>query len=130
MANRILNKHQLRTEDTHARLLQAAEDALPAKWSAYTAVNALWDAPPLIGDRFAVVGAGIGGLRELVYGLEGAHSRKRILHVGDATGQAIMEALLRRVAEQPNIRKVVEKPLSPETLKRLIAELLQPGGPA
>jgi L-aspartate oxidase len=40
---------------------------------------------------------------QVIYGLEGAHSRKRILHVGDATGQAIMEALLARVAEQPNI---------------------------
>ncbi len=36
-------------------------------------------------------------------GLEGAHSRRRILHVGDATGQAIMLALLREVTEQPNI---------------------------
>ena len=34
------------------------------------------------------------------------------------------------LAKQPNIRKVVEKPLSPETLNRLIAELLQPAGPA
>jgi L-aspartate oxidase len=41
---------------------------------------------------------------QVIYGLEGAHSRKRILHVGDATGQAIMEALLRQVAEQPNIQ--------------------------
>jgi L-aspartate oxidase len=40
----------------------------------------------------------------LVYGLEGAHSRRRILHVGDRTGAAIMEALLARLAERPNVR--------------------------
>ena len=35
-----------------------------------------------------------------------------------------------QLAELPNIRKVVEKPLSPEAITRLIAELLPPGGPA
>ncbi|MDH3285457.1 MAG: FAD-binding protein, partial [Acidobacteriota bacterium] len=39
----------------------------------------------------------------LVYGLEGAHSRRRILHVGDRTGRAMMVSLLRRVAERPNV---------------------------
>ncbi len=38
-----------------------------------------------------------------VFGLEAAHSQRRVLHVGDATGQAIMEALLRAIAQQPNI---------------------------
>ncbi len=46
---------------------------------------------------------------ELEYGLEGAHSRRRILHVGDRTGQAIMQALLARVAEQPNIELLTRK---------------------
>ena len=40
---------------------------------------------------------------EYVMGLEAAHSQRRILHVGDATGRAIMQALLRKVSEQPNI---------------------------
>jgi len=40
---------------------------------------------------------------QLRYGLEGAHSRRRILHVGDTTGQAIMRALLKRLAQQPNV---------------------------
>jgi signal transduction histidine kinase/CheY-like chemotaxis protein len=35
-----------------------------------------------------------------------------------------------QLAERPNIRKVVEKPLSPETVTRLIGELLQPVKPA
>jgi L-aspartate oxidase len=49
------------------------------------------------------------GTGELVYGLEGAHKKRRILHVGDRTGKAIMEHLLRRVAEQPNIRVLTGK---------------------
>jgi len=40
---------------------------------------------------------------EWVYGLEGAHSRKRILHVGDVTGRAIMNALLRALRKHRNI---------------------------
>ncbi|MBI4161083.1 MAG: FAD-binding protein, partial [Acidobacteria bacterium] len=40
---------------------------------------------------------------DIEYGLEGAHSRRRILHVGDLTGQAIMTALLRRIAAAPNV---------------------------
>jgi L-aspartate oxidase len=40
---------------------------------------------------------------QLMMGLEAAHSRRRILHVGDGTGAAIMRALLRKVSEKPNI---------------------------
>jgi signal transduction histidine kinase len=35
-----------------------------------------------------------------------------------------------QLAGCPNIRRVVEKPLNPEEITRLIAELLHPGGPA
>lgn len=38
-----------------------------------------------------------------VLALEGAHSRRRILHVGDLTGRAVMAALLERVRRQPNV---------------------------
>ena len=38
-----------------------------------------------------------------IYGLEAAHSRRRILHVGDATGHAVMAGLLRKLAEMPNV---------------------------
>jgi L-aspartate oxidase len=41
---------------------------------------------------------------EFLYGLEGAHSRRRILHVGDRTGKAIIEAMHRMVATRPNIQ--------------------------
>ncbi len=39
----------------------------------------------------------------LEYGLEAAHSKRRILHVGDRTGKAIMVALLREIERRPNI---------------------------
>jgi L-aspartate oxidase len=42
------------------------------------------------------------------YGLEAAHSRNRILHVGDTTGRSIMQLLLQRVSEQPNIILLLE----------------------
>jgi L-aspartate oxidase len=40
---------------------------------------------------------------QLMFGLEAAHSQRRILHFGDATGKAIMQALLKKIVEQPNI---------------------------
>ncbi len=46
---------------------------------------------------------------KVIYGLEAAHSRRRILHVGDATGRAIMDALIRRIAIQPNIQLLTGK---------------------
>lgn len=36
-------------------------------------------------------------------GREGGHSKRRVLHVADFTGQAIAETLIRRVRETPNI---------------------------
>ena len=44
----------------------------------------------------------------LEYGLEAAHSKRRILHVGDLTGKAIMIALLQKIAEKANIRVLTE----------------------
>ncbi len=42
------------------------------------------------------------------WGQEGAHSRRRILHVGDGTGQAIISALMRTVQQQGNIELITE----------------------
>jgi L-aspartate oxidase len=39
-----------------------------------------------------------------VWGQEAAHSRRRILHVGDATGRAIMIGLIGALREYPNIK--------------------------
>lgn len=41
---------------------------------------------------------------EYAYGVEAAHSTRRILHVGDATGRAIMERLMAALKECPNIQ--------------------------
>jgi len=38
------------------------------------------------------------------FGREGAHSRPRVLHVGDATGSAIVQALIATLRQQPNVR--------------------------
>lgn len=40
---------------------------------------------------------------DLEYGIEAAHSRRRILHVGDGTGKAISAALINAVRRRPNI---------------------------
>lgn len=40
---------------------------------------------------------------ELAFGQEAAHSRRRILHVGDGTGHSIMLGLMSAVRRQPNI---------------------------
>jgi L-aspartate oxidase len=37
------------------------------------------------------------------YGQEAAHSRRRILHVGDGTGQAIMQGLVEALKRMPNV---------------------------
>jgi L-aspartate oxidase len=45
---------------------------------------------------------------DLIMGLEAAHSRRRILHVGDGTGEAIMQALLRKMGELANVTMLNE----------------------
>ena len=45
-----------------------------------------------------------------VFGREGAHSRSRILHSGDATGKEIVRALLNWVEQTPGIRIVSHTP--------------------
>ena len=44
----------------------------------------------------------------IVFGLEAAHSRRRILHVGDKTGLAIMTSLIEKIREQPNIQLLTQ----------------------
>ena len=53
---------------------------------------------------------------ELNFTLEAAHSFRRILHVGgDATGKGIVEALIKKVKEDPNIT-VIENAIAVELL--------------
>ncbi len=42
------------------------------------------------------------------YGQEAAHSRRRILHVGDGTGKAIIEGLMAAVQRMPNVELLTE----------------------
>ena len=72
------------------------------------AVDLLAAEGPQLLNEFLIEGVGLEFDRDstgnLIYGLEGAHSRRRVLHVGDATGKAIMAGLLRQIAETPNIK--------------------------
>ncbi len=43
---------------------------------------------------------------QLAYGQEAAHSRRRIIHVGDGTGNAIISKLMEMVRHQPNIELI------------------------
>jgi L-aspartate oxidase len=71
------------------------------------AVDLLTEAGPRLIEEVLIEGAGMHFDREASgrpeLGLEGGHSRRRILHVGDTTGRAIMQALLRQLVAQPNI---------------------------
>lgn len=42
----------------------------------------------------------------LAFGQEAAHSRRRILHVGDSTGRSIITALMHAVRQHPNIELI------------------------
>lgn len=64
------------------------------------------EGPQLLRDVL-IKGAGIQFDRQpdggLAYGREAAHSRRRILHVGDGTGRAIMEGLIAEMKRYTNI---------------------------
>jgi L-aspartate oxidase len=47
-----------------------------------------------------------------IFGREGAHSRNRILHAGDATGKEIVRALLNWVQQTPGIQMSCDSPAS------------------
>jgi L-aspartate oxidase len=76
------------------------------------AVDILADEGPALLTEVLVETTGVDFDRDesgqYILGLEGAHSTRRILHVGDATGRAIMKALLQRVSEQSNITLLSE----------------------
>ena len=44
----------------------------------------------------------------IAFGQEGAHSRRRILHVGDATGNVIMQGLIAALRKCPNVELLTE----------------------
>jgi L-aspartate oxidase len=70
------------------------------------AVRVLAEDGPRLLERFLIDRVGVSFDTEggaVSFGLEAAHSARRILHVGDATGRAIMDALLVRLRAHPNI---------------------------
>jgi L-aspartate oxidase len=100
-------------EDDSAELIEKDVLTAGAGLSYPPAVRSLAEQGPRLVRELLIDGAGIGFDRDssgqLVLGLEAAHSRRRILHVGDSTGQAIMQALLRQLAERPNVTLLGER---------------------
>ncbi len=45
---------------------------------------------------------------EYVYGLEGAHSTRRIVHVSDKTGAAIVDGMLEMLRQRPNVHLLTD----------------------
>jgi L-aspartate oxidase len=72
-----------------------------------TTVRLLAEEGPDLVQRLLVEDAGVPFDRdpegELLYTLEGGHAMPRVLHVGDATGHAIAQALIARLQQQPNV---------------------------
>ena len=96
-----------RGDDDSAALLEHDVLAAGAGLSWPPAASVLAGEGPGLVERFLVDRAGVefdrrddGGFS---FGLEAAHSARRIVHVGDATGRAIMDALLARLAEHPGV---------------------------
>jgi L-aspartate oxidase len=71
------------------------------------AVSLLAEVGPELVQRLLVEEAGVEFDRDasgaLLYTLEGGHSVPRVLHVGDATGRAIEQALIARLRALPNV---------------------------
>ncbi len=101
-----------RGEDDSARLLM--EDVLRAGdgLSYLPAVEVLAEEGPKVVREVLMDGAGVPFDRDetgaLEFGLEGAHSKRRILHAGDMAGRAIMDALLKQVLSRPNIQLLLD----------------------
>jgi L-aspartate oxidase len=67
------------------------------------------EAPERVRELEALGVAFTRGSRGLALGREGGHSRRRIVHASDLTGQAIEQALLARVGSHPRIRVVEDQ---------------------
>lgn len=76
------------------------------------AVEVLAEEGPRVVREVLIEGAGVPFDRDesgaLEFGLEGAHSKRRILHVGDMAGRAIMKALIKQLLEKPNIKLLTD----------------------
>lgn len=96
-----------RGPDDSAQLLFEDIVAAGAGVSSPEAARILADeGPPLLNDVLERTAGVVFDRTETgtpVWGQEAAHSRRRILHVGDVTGLAIMNGLVRALNEFPNI---------------------------
>jgi L-aspartate oxidase len=99
----------LGNEDSPDRLVRDVLDA-GAGLSLPSAARILAEEGPQLVRQVLIEQAGIvfdsDSDGRLDYGIEGAHSLPRILHVGDATGRAIITGLHRLMRERPNIHFV------------------------
>ncbi|MBN1180391.1 MAG: FAD-dependent oxidoreductase, partial [Anaerolineae bacterium] len=97
-------------EDDSAALIVKDVLAAGAGLSLPSAVDVLAEEGPGLVRQVLIETAGVPFDRTkdgaLAFGREGAHSRPRILHVGDATGRAIIQALIAVLQERPNVRIV------------------------
>ncbi len=96
-----------RGPDDSAGLLVKDILAAGAGASLPKAAQILADEGPVLLKKVLIETAGVQFDREpdgaLSYGQEAAHSRRRILHVGDGTGNAISQGLIAALQKQPNV---------------------------
>jgi L-aspartate oxidase len=100
-----------RSQNDNADLLVKDILAAGAGASSPEAARILAEEGPKLLQEILVKTAGIHFDRqpdgEPEYGKEAAHSRRRILHVGDGTGQAIMDGLVSAMQAFPNIKILI-----------------------
>jgi L-aspartate oxidase len=96
-----------RGPDDHATLLLNDILAAGAGASAPLAARQLAEEGPDLLTDILIQRAGLqfdrDQKRQLDYGKEAAHSRRRILHVGDGTGKAIIQGLMAALRQYPNV---------------------------
>ena len=101
-----------RGEDDSADLLVADILAAGAGASLPRAARILAEEGPDLLQEVLVRTAGIIFDHEkdgdIEYGQEAAHSRRRILHVGDGTGKAIMQGLIAALQKYPNVELLTD----------------------
>jgi L-aspartate oxidase len=99
-----------RGEEDSADLLVKDVLEAGAGLSLTSAARILAEEGPKLVDEVLLKVAGVSFDRkddgQLSYGMEAAHSSARILHVGDATGKAIIRALVAALQERPNVHVV------------------------
>jgi threonine dehydrogenase-like Zn-dependent dehydrogenase len=95
-----------------------------------TAVNALWDAAPLVGDRVAVVGAGMVGLcvARLLVGIPGVEVTVVDVDPGRAAVASAVGARFAPPAEAPGGRELVVHASASSAGLQLSLDLLAPEG--